>query len=1035
MAATEISGTWAQATEVTAPSGAGTSPEARLTGISCPSVGNCTTVGSYTDGSNTGQVMAATETTGTWAQATEVAVPADAVTNPAAFFYGISCPSTGNCTAVGYYDDGDSSGLSQAMAATETSGTWAQATEITPPAGAGTHAQPALLGISCVSVGNCTAVGIFVTTGVHAMAATETSGTWAQATEVTAPSNTFSTPSTVLNGVSCPSSGECTAVGGYTDNGGSTQAWAAGAAPAGTTVAWTGLTANGTGASNWSQATNWSPGAPTGSNDLSFPVLTSSACTATTPSDTCYTSNNDLTGLTPDAITMANPTSASFGPGYQITGNAITLGSAGGTALTTTETPPAGDTGNYNAAPPLLDVPITLGATQTWDLNGTGPDLVAAMTGSSDALTINMNGQSNGGAQILGSMGIGSDVEVGNVTINGSGEEVLILGGLGMGTPGPGELNATDGHTVSISGAQLQVWGTVGALTTNGTFVDVGGLIGSGPPQTGQGEMNVAGSTTLQNGALFFPDINTSATAGTTYPQLSATGAVNLGNAGLDLSTSCSATLSAGQVLTLVKGSSVTGEFTNPSAFGVPIPNGGVVTAQNFGCLPSAPTYSFQINYTATTVTATVTSLRPSATMSSVMPNPTTPGTPETYSATVSPASGTGTPTGSVAFTMGSTPLCTATLSGGTGSCAGPVSPSVGTHPITGTYSGDSTFGGSAGPTELVVESVLPPATPTGVTATPGDGRVTVSWNSDPGASTYDVYDATTSGGENPGTGPACVATAPSTSCTVTGLNDGTTYYFLVIATNVTASSAPSAEVHATPVSLTPPPAPSGSVSSMGGTSTGPGGTASASNAGTSVSANGEGAVTVAQYGSDPGGAPSFDSAGEYFDVAVSAGSTFPSVTIEDCNLNGGTNLYWWNPTAGTSGAWVAVSGHPGPTLQAGPPPCLSVTLDSTTSPSLAMLTGTAFAVGRAPGPPAATGGYWEVASDGGLFAFNAPFEGSMGGKPLNSPIVGMAYDPATGGYWEVASDGGLFAFNAPFEGSMGGKPLNSPIVGMAFTM
>ncbi|MDA8183322.1 MAG: Ig-like domain-containing protein [Actinomycetota bacterium] len=76
--------------------------------------------------------------------------------------------------------------------------------------------------------------------------------------------------------------------------------------------------------------------------------------------------------------------------------------------------------------------------------------------------------------------------------------------------------------------------------------------------------------------------------------------------------------------------------------------------------------------------------------------------------------------------------------------------------------------------------------------------------------------------------------------------------------------------------------------------------------------------------------------------------------------------------------------------------------------------------------------GYWEVASDGGIFAFNAPFYGSMGGKPLNAPIVGIAADPATGGYWEVASDGGIFAFNAPFYGSMGGKPLNKPIVGIA---
>ena len=41
------------------------------------------------------------------------------------------------------------------------------------------------------------------------------------------------------------------------------------------------------------------------------------------------------------------------------------------------------------------------------------------------------------------------------------------------------------------------------------------------------------------------------------------------------------------------------------------------------------------------------------------------------------------------------------------------------------------------------------------------------------------------------------------------------------------------------------------------------------------------------------------------------------------------------------------------------------------------------------------TNGYWEVASDGGIFAFgDAGFFGSMGGKPLNKPIVGIALDP-----------------------------------------
>jgi hypothetical protein len=42
-----------------------------------------------------------------------------------------------------------------------------------------------------------------------------------------------------------------------------------------------------------------------------------------------------------------------------------------------------------------------------------------------------------------------------------------------------------------------------------------------------------------------------------------------------------------------------------------------------------------------------------------------------------------------------------------------------------------------------------------------------------------------------------------------------------------------------------------------------------------------------------------------------------------------------------------------------------------------------------------------------------------------------MAVDGATGGYWEVASDGGIFSFDAPFAGSLGGIHLNAPIVGI----
>ncbi|HKN90696.1 MAG TPA: hypothetical protein VJ622_10465, partial [Acidimicrobiia bacterium] len=75
--------------------------------------------------------------------------------------------------------------------------------------------------------------------------------------------------------------------------------------------------------------------------------------------------------------------------------------------------------------------------------------------------------------------------------------------------------------------------------------------------------------------------------------------------------------------------------------------------------------------------------------------------------------------------------------------------------------------------------------------------------------------------------------------------------------------------------------------------------------------------------------------------------------------------------------------------------------------------------------------GYWLVASDGGIFAFNAPFRGSMGGQHLNKPVVGMVR--FADGYLMVGADGGIFDFSsANFLGSLGANPPAHPIVSVA---
>lgn len=95
------------------------------------------------------------------------------------------------------------------------------------------------------------------------------------------------------------------------------------------------------------------------------------------------------------------------------------------------------------------------------------------------------------------------------------------------------------------------------------------------------------------------------------------------------------------------------------------------------------------------------------------------------------------------------------------------------------------------------------PSAPAGLTATAGNGQVTISWNAVSGATSYNLYMATqsgvtksyyatlTGGMTHPG------VTSPYIH---TGLTNGTAYYFVVTAANASGESVESSEVSATPV-------------------------------------------------------------------------------------------------------------------------------------------------------------------------------------------------------------------------------------------
>ncbi len=102
------------------------------------------------------------------------------------------------------------------------------------------------------------------------------------------------------------------------------------------------------------------------------------------------------------------------------------------------------------------------------------------------------------------------------------------------------------------------------------------------------------------------------------------------------------------------------------------------------------------------------------------------------------------------------------------------------------------------------VPSVSAPAAPTNLTAAPGDGTVQLAWSASAGATSYKVY-----------RGPTLVQTLSATTWTDSGLANGTSYSYTVVAYNGVVASPASTAVSCTPVAAAPA-APTGLVANAG---------------------------------------------------------------------------------------------------------------------------------------------------------------------------------------------------------------------------
>ena len=222
-----VNGTWGNAKQVPGTAALNQGGRAAASSMSCPSAGNCAAGGTYTDSAGHTQAFIASQARGIWHNAEEIPGLATLNTGGSAGFHSgsLSSASAGNCAAGGSYTD--SAGHTQAFVVTQVNGTWHPAIEVPGTAALNTGGNAGFGSVSCPTAGNCTAGGTYTDSAGHTQifVLSQVNGTWRTAKEVPGTPALNTGGNAKINTISCAPAGTCTAGGGYADSASHQQAF------------------------------------------------------------------------------------------------------------------------------------------------------------------------------------------------------------------------------------------------------------------------------------------------------------------------------------------------------------------------------------------------------------------------------------------------------------------------------------------------------------------------------------------------------------------------------------------------------------------------------------------------------------------------------------------------------------------------------------------------------------------------------------------------------------------------------------------